>query len=184
MDKVSERIREMHGMSGSKEHKVWENMKARCDNPNFTAYEHYGKRGITYCAEWKSFMAFYRDMGPCPTGYTLDRINNNLGYSKENCRWTSQLVQQNNRSNTKKHDFRGVLMTLMEASRTFGVSYRALRYRILKRGWDTERAITTPVRSCTPKAKPVCVEPSHVTTFDHALSVAFRTLAQLFREAV
>jgi hypothetical protein len=69
-------------------------MKTRCYNPNATHYEAYGGRGIKVSAEWlDSFQNFFADMGPCPEGMSLDRIDVNGDYCKDNCRWTTMSVQ-------------------------------------------------------------------------------------------
>lgn len=87
-----------HGLSKTKEYAVWSAMKARCTNPNLEVYADYGARGITVSAEWgESFSAFYADMGPCPEGLTLERNDNDKGYSKENCCWASRIQQASNR---------------------------------------------------------------------------------------
>lgn len=76
----------------------WLGMKQRCYNPNHHKYKDYGSRGITVCNEWlNSFEDFIKDMGECPDGYTLDRINNDKDYCKENCKWSSPTEQANNR---------------------------------------------------------------------------------------
>lgn len=77
-------------------------MKDRCLNPNHKYYSLYGGRGITVATEWLSFEGFYRDMGNMPkANFSLDRIDNNLGYFKENCRWIPKNHQQKNRRNTR-----------------------------------------------------------------------------------
>jgi len=93
-------VRHGHGKTGdkSREYICYYNMLARCHNPNNKRYADYGGKGIVVCAEWRnSFMAFLADMGPCPEGYTIDRIDNSNGYSPDNCRWVSRQTNQRNR---------------------------------------------------------------------------------------
>ena len=97
-----------HGLSKVKAYRVWVQMKHRCDNPQNPSYHSYGGRGITYCAEWKTFPAFYADMGELPEGLTLDRIDNNKGYYKENCRWATRLEQAQNRTTGKINSVSGL----------------------------------------------------------------------------
>jgi hypothetical protein len=79
-------------------HSVWKSMIARCYNSQVKSFPNYGARGITVCAEWRqSFSAFVRDMGERPEGYTIDRQNNDLGYSPDNCVWATRLEQTHNR---------------------------------------------------------------------------------------
>ena len=82
--------------TGSAAYKSWEAMRQRCLNPNSTHYEYYGGRGITIDESWGSFEVFYADMGERPEGYTLERIDCNLGYSKENCKWDTRSNQSYN----------------------------------------------------------------------------------------
>jgi len=123
------------------------NMKSRCYNPNTKYYESYGGRGIRICEEWKyDFKAFYDwSMGNGWEGtLSIDRKQVNGNYEPGNCRWVTQMKQQNNRRINRFIEFQGEERTLMEWSREFGIKYATLSAR-LKYGWDIERALFTPV---------------------------------------
>jgi len=93
---------EKHGETKTDTYLAWKNMRYRCNYKKSSFYKYYGGRGITVCDEWdKSFSAFLSDMGERPKNATLDRINNDKGYFKENCRWISQEVQTRNRDYCK-----------------------------------------------------------------------------------
>lgn len=102
----------LHGMSETRDYKNWRGIIDRCCNSNYHAFKYYGGRGITVCDEWKnSFLAFYRDMGTRPSKeHSIDRIDNNKGYSKENCRWATKTEQSRNTRINKNNTsgFRGV----------------------------------------------------------------------------
>lgn len=98
--------RRRHGMHNTPIYKVWQSMLDRCRNPNSTAYAWYGGRGISVCDEWYDFINFYKDMGHRPTGKELDRVDNDKGYSKENCHWiTHKQNCENRREYPEKRDF-------------------------------------------------------------------------------
>lgn len=87
------------GKSNSRELWSYSNMMARCHNPKNKRYKDYGAKGLLVCEEWRNnFRQFYKDMGDCPDGYQIDRIDNTKGYSKENCRWVDPKTNMNNRS--------------------------------------------------------------------------------------
>jgi hypothetical protein len=141
--------RTTHGMADSTENITWQHMRQRCNNPHNHAYADYGGRGIKVCPEWDaSFEAFYRDMGPRPSpDHTLDRIDNERGYSPDNCRWATWKEQQNNRRGNRYLEFHGETKTCAEWSKEAGISPATLCKR-LKRGWPVEKALIQAVRLC------------------------------------
>lgn len=102
--------RTTHRLTGSSIYRTYNAMLQRCCNPNNESYKNYGWRGITVCERWiQSFENFYEDMGESPEGKSLDRINNEKGYSKENCRWATITEQAlNRRPQGKTSKLRGV----------------------------------------------------------------------------
>jgi hypothetical protein len=138
--KSGDRLRS-HGMTRSSEYASWQAMKVRCLNKNSKNYNLYGGRGITICDRWvNSFENFLADMGFKPDkSYTIDRINNDKGYSASNCRWSSRLTQTRNRSVSVL--FKGELSS--EASRRLGGSIGLVSQRI-KLGWNIEDAFSLP----------------------------------------
>jgi len=114
-----------HGMTGTTEFSIWKNMLSRCHNQDNPGYPNYGGRGIEVCSEWRdSFENFYRDMGSRPSRkYTIDRRDNDLGYSKENCRWATRYEQAANTRRSKIWTVNGLeFETSGEAAIAFGVS--------------------------------------------------------------
>jgi hypothetical protein len=96
-----------HRLCSNKFYNTWNNMIQRCTSPNHKAYKDYGARGITICGEWqdvKNFVDWAEKTYPNIEGYTLDRIDNDKGYSPENCRWadkTTQAINQRRMKNNK-----------------------------------------------------------------------------------
>lgn len=86
-----------HGLRQSKIYPIWGAMIQRCCNPKNPNYKHYGGRGIKVCNQWKKFENFFNDVGHKPEGKTLERINNNKGYNKRNCKWATWKEQANNK---------------------------------------------------------------------------------------
>ena len=99
-----------HGQYRQSEYMSWINMRCRCDNPKNTHYADYGGRGITYDPRWSDFKNFFEDMGKCPDGYELDRVNNNGIYEKSNCRWTSRSINMRNqrKRSGSNNNYKGV----------------------------------------------------------------------------
>jgi len=124
-----------HGYSRTPTYHAWANMKARCNNPNASAYKNYGGRGIKVCDEWnESFHSFLNDMGEKPNGLTLDRIDVNGNYEKDNCRWLSTQGQSNNRRDTVWVEIDGASMSIAQASELLGVPYERARWAVERYG--------------------------------------------------
>lgn len=128
------------------EYRTWYHMKHRCDNPNNSQYKDYGGRGITYDPSWKTFSGFIADMGDKPIGTSIDRINNNLGYSKENCRWATRKQQQRNTRSNRHITYKGETRCLSEWNEIMGYKEDTIKDR-LRQGWDELKALLTPVRN-------------------------------------
>lgn len=119
-----------HGYNRTPTYYTWSNMLARCSNPKASRYEQYGGRGIAVCDRWLSFENFLNDMGERPEGLSLDRIDPDGGYSKENCRWASTSQQSNNRRNNVFVDYEGKRYTIKQLSDLLDVPYERLRYAL------------------------------------------------------
>lgn len=89
-----------HGKTKTSTYKSWAHMKGRCLNALDPAYKDYGGRGIFVCDRWMKFDNFYEDMGDCPQGFSIERINVEDGYHKDNCKWIEKNLQQRNTRKT------------------------------------------------------------------------------------
>lgn len=126
-----------HGGSfngNSPEYKAWSAMKTRCYNTGNRSYKSYGGRGIKMCKEWENdFVKFLSDMGERPSPkHSLDRINVNGDYSKENCRWATSFQQMNNRNVSVWYEKDGIRLTRWNWCKVFGVTDNAIQYYIKK----------------------------------------------------
>ena len=125
-------------------HSIWSGMKSRCHNPNDSEYVNYGARGITVSDEWRTrggYKRFEADMSPRPSlRHTLDRIDNNLGYSKKNCKWSTRGEQGSNRRTNRYITIGGKTKTLQQWSREVGISSTGFGNR-LRRGWPEEKLL-------------------------------------------
>lgn len=131
-----------HGMSKEKIHYTWKNMKARCFNKARPGYKNYGGRGITVCDRWLVFENFLADMGECPEGRSLDRINNDGNYEPSNCRWATRLEQSHNSSRPRLLTHNGITKNITEWADHLGISIATLLERLER--WTLEDALTTP----------------------------------------
>lgn len=134
-----------HGKSGSRAYKIWAGMLSRIRNPNYKKYHLYGGKGISFCKEWEKFENFYADMGEPPDGCSIDRIDGNKGYSKDNCRWADAKQQANNTSANHLVEYAGQIKTVSQWAESYGIKQNTLLYR-LRRGWSAEKAINLPVK--------------------------------------
>jgi hypothetical protein len=139
-----------HGEAGpltkTAEYRAWAAMISRCENRREKTWVDYGGRGISVCDRWRnSFETFLSDMGRRPSGTSLDRINNSLGYSPENCRWATFTEQQRNKRNNHFLTFNGESLCISEWTERMGGS-GSLIYNRLKKGWSIEKILTTPIQ--------------------------------------
>lgn len=125
----------------TKEYRTWQNMKARCENPNNRKYALYGGRAIKICERWREFANFVEDMGYAPSDkHSIDRIDNNGNYCPSNCKWSDQKTQINNRRNTSFIEYKGERLCTSDWSARTGVPIKNIAIRI-RMGWDVERAL-------------------------------------------
>ena len=126
-------LNKSHGDTGKPEYNIWKAMKQRCDNPNDAAFANYGGRGISYEARWIFYEYFIVDMGYRESSYyTLERVDNDKGYSKENCIWAMRDKQSLNRRNTVKVLYKGDSVYVKDLASLWGISYSGAIKRIKK----------------------------------------------------
>lgn len=134
-----------HGMAHTRLDHIYKHMKSRCTNPNDIGYKDYGGRGIVVCEEWLADKTKFFEWS-LKNGYsdnlTIDRINNDKGYSPDNCRWTSFNVQANNKRNSAYIECNGAKKTYSQWAEETGIKKATLWARINVYGWSVEKAIT------------------------------------------
>lgn len=129
-----------------KEHNSWKSMRGRCKNAKHRNFPNYGGRGIKVDPRWDSFPNFLFDMGPKPSPeHSIDRLNVNGDYTKDNCRWATNDEQQKNRRDTIYVRHKGEKVKLVDLMEELGVT-RSVVYGRLQRGWPLSTALATPVR--------------------------------------
>lgn len=124
----------------------WDSMWQRCTNPKTPGFAHYGGRGIGVTERWRNFSSFLADMGARPSrDYEIERIDNDLGYAPENCRWATRSEQMRNTRNVIFVDWEGSRVSLISLSEKYGLPPGLVRQRV-NNGWTPERALKTPYR--------------------------------------
>lgn len=125
-----------------REYRIWKALRSRAHDYNRPDAKYYADKGITVCERWDSFENFYEDMGPCPEGGSIDRIDSNGNYCPENCRWANMTIQSQNREDFNDViEYNGETHVLKEWSRILGINYTTLRNRIYRGGLSFEEAI-------------------------------------------
>ena len=144
-----------HGETKTHLFRVWSHMRERCTRERHEYYSNYGGRGIDVCEEWSEFLPFkewalssgYKD------GLTIDRIDNDMGYSPDNCRWATMREQQNNKRSNRVLVYNGKKYTLTQLAEEFGIKKTTLKER-LNAGWSVEKSVETPIRLRTKGYRP------------------------------
>jgi hypothetical protein len=128
-------------------YRIWKGVRQRCLNKNNPSYYNYGGRGITIISSWNKFENFLAEMGMPPTNkHSLDRIDNNGNYSKQNCRWATNTEQTRNQRSNIKITIEGETKCLSEWCKIKKLVYSTIWGRIYTKGWDPLKAVMTKVR--------------------------------------
>ena len=150
LKKISNHNRFYRG-GASKLYSVWSMMHKRCEDSSYKHYRNYGGRGIAVSSEWsgaegyRNFRCWAESHGYKENcGMTLDRINNDLGYSPENCTFTNMKQQSNNKRNNVRVTINGETKTLTQWCEEYRVPFSRVRVRYQKMGWDILDALTVP----------------------------------------
>lgn len=126
----------MKGNSLRPTNKVWVVMRQRCMNEKSRDFKNYGGRGIKFCDKWDTFEGFFEDMGECPKGFSLERINNDGDYCKENCKWATRKEQNNNRRDNTSFIIDGKRIVRTQIQEKLGWTRDQYRRRSEKYGND------------------------------------------------
>jgi len=143
-----------HTKHGYRNHYLYNTLQKiiqRCTNHKDPDYKNYGKRGINVCDRWldknNGFKNFLEDIGERPSSkHQLDRINNNLGYFKENCHWVLSKENNRNRRNNRLITYRGKTQCLVVWAEEYNIRPDTLWHRLYTHNWSIEKALTTPIR--------------------------------------
>lgn len=136
-------VRKWVNPSGTREYFAWRSMRARCRDEKCHAWKNYGGRGIWVCDAWADdYDAFFADMGACPDGMSIDRIDVNGGYEPGNCRWATELVQGNNRRTNVSITYLGETLNLSQWASRQGIDATTLWRRLNVYNMPIDRALT------------------------------------------
>ena len=136
------RLRERHGMTGTRVYHIWRQMRYRCSSPKAPEYKNYGGRGIKVCWQWNMFGAFYEDMGDPPTDkHTIERRDKEKGYSPDNCYWATYKEQLNNRRDNNRVTAFGRTQTVTQWAEEYGLPVTTLRNRLFRAKMSPEDAL-------------------------------------------
>ena len=139
-----------HGKSHTPTWNAWSGMRYRSTSRT-ASRGLYAKKNIKCCKRWESFEKFYADMGECPRGKSLERINRNGDYKPSNCKWATAREQALNRDSTVFYSLNGKRRCLTDWANSLGITRFALKERIRK--WPIEKALTMPRGVFGPKAR-------------------------------
>jgi hypothetical protein len=138
-----------HGRTGTRTYRTWINMRHRCYDKKDIGFPNYGGRGIRVCQRWRhSFENFLADMGECPPGNSLDRIDNDDDYSPSNCRWATPREQANHRRDNVIITFQGRTLTASEWASELGIFVGTI-YKRIRAGWPPHEVLSPVRRRCS-----------------------------------
>jgi hypothetical protein len=153
-----------HGLGRHPLYPTHNTMMKRCYNPESGKFANYGARGIQVCERWHSVENFIADLSPShQPGLSLERVDNNLGYSPENCVWATSEQQARNRRSNRLLSYQGRTICLAEACDISGLPYRRVNRR-LGLGWSIPRALESsdfqePLLESAQTPEPLCLNP-------------------------
>lgn len=132
--------------SNTRSYRIWRSLFKRCYKSSSPYFGRYGGRGIEVDPRWFTFKGFYTDMGDCPEGLSLERLNNDRNYWKGNCVWATKITQARNTSTNKMITWQGRTLCVAEWAEVYKITQSLLWQRIYRLGWSVEKALTTPPR--------------------------------------
>lgn len=133
--------------------RVWWAMHDRCNNPENPAFHNYGGRGISVCERWRKFDTFYADMAPRPSGFTIDRIDNDGPYAPDNCRWADRVTQGRNRRGNVLITYESETLTIEGWAERLDLPSQRLWHRI-NRGRTPQEALAMGRGACRTRYVP------------------------------